>query len=337
MTLIGARQLETLVAEAFRRAGVPDEPAGWAAQALLAAELAGVTDHGVRLVLTYVEQLASGAIAADSPRPVLERDPPVLRLDGGNGLGPAVGWWAIDQAVDVASTCGACVAASARANHLGALGSYVARAADQGMAAMLTQATPPVMAPFGGLDAVLGKGSLAIAIPGRGDDHLVLDMSCAAAAKAKIAVAAAEGRSIPPGWALSDSGWPTTNPTEAMEGAQLRWGHKGAALAVLLAAQAGIVGGGRPVFPLDAQRHHDVNRGVFIVVVDSGPFVVPRDYDGALHQLKRGIITLRPSDPDWQVRFPGQRAAASRRERERFGVPVAADVRATLERLAGAV
>src|SRR5262249_7123032 len=180
------------------------------------------------------------------PLQLWEPLPPVLRLDGGNGLGPAVGWWAIDQAIAVAMTCGACVATVVRANHLGALGSYVARAAGQGMAAMLTQATPPVMAPFGGLDAVLGHRPFAVAVPGGDGDHVVLDMSCAVVAKAKIAVAAAEGRSIPLGWAVSGSGRPTTDATEAMEGAQLPWGHKGAALAVLLSALAGIVGGGRP-------------------------------------------------------------------------------------------
>src|SRR5262245_47119947 len=89
VTFMDARRPETLVAAAIRRTGVPHEPAGWAAQALVAAELAGVTDHGVRLALTYIEQLVSGAVAVDGPRRVLECDPPVLRLDGGNALGPA--------------------------------------------------------------------------------------------------------------------------------------------------------------------------------------------------------------------------------------------------------
>ena len=47
------------------------------------------------------------------------------------------------------------------------------------MAALLTQETPAVMAPFGGVDAVLGNGPFAIAVPGGDGDHLVLDMSCA--------------------------------------------------------------------------------------------------------------------------------------------------------------
>jgi LDH2 family malate/lactate/ureidoglycolate dehydrogenase len=330
--LVAPEELEALVAAVFRRRGVPDEQAGWAAEVLVATEMAGVSDHGVRLALAYAEQLRRGDLAADGPRRVIERDPPVLRLDGGNGLGPAVGRWAIDQAVDVAAECGACVC-TVRSNHLGALAPYVERAADRGMAALVTQETPLVMAAFGGLDAVLGNAPFAISVPARDGEHLVLDMSCAVTAMAKIADAAEQGREIPPGLMLSQRGEPTTDPVEAMKGVQLPLGHKGAALAVMLGAFASAIGGAGGAVPPRGTGLPAGTRGVFMLVVDVRRFAAVDDYEASLDGLKTRIVASRASDAGSPVRYPGQRSAATRRACA-GAVPVAAGVLAAIERLA---
>jgi LDH2 family malate/lactate/ureidoglycolate dehydrogenase len=204
--------------------------------------------------LRCVPQLRQGAIAADAVSRVVQRVPPLIRLNGDNGLGPAVGWWAVDQASQVAAGCGACVAVITNANHLGALGPYVERAAGRGAAAFVTQATPSVMAPYGGIDAVLGNVPMAIAVPGGDGDHPVLDMSGAGAAKAKTAEAAAEGRPIPPGWALSPSGQPATDATKAIARVQLPWGHKGGGLTVVLSLLSNVVAGNAGLPPKPGTR-----------------------------------------------------------------------------------
>ena len=71
--------------------------------------------------------------------------------------------------------------------------------------------TRPLMPAPGGAERVVGNNPLAIAVPADGDIPIVLDMATSEAAMGKIRMAEKAKEAIPPTWAVTAQGLPTTN------------------------------------------------------------------------------------------------------------------------------
>jgi len=74
------------------------------------------------------------------------------------------------------------------------------------------------MAPWGGVDKIVGINPLSIAIPADREPPFVLDFAFGATAHGKIRVYHQKGSPIPEGWAFDSEGHPTTDAGAAMKG-----------------------------------------------------------------------------------------------------------------------
>lgn len=328
--------LHGFVVALLERLGLSPQHAGYAALALIDADLAGMETHGVRLLPPYVARLRRGAIAARPELTVVSRTGAVSVLDGGNALGQVAASWAMEHSIAVARETGAAVTTVRRSNHLGALGSFTRAAAEQGMVAFLTQNTRANMAPAGGRHAVVGNNPFSFAVPG-GDFPIVLDLACSAVARSHIDVAAERGELIPEGWALDPAGHPTTDPEQALLGAVMPFaGHKGSGLAVVMGALAGVLSGakfGNAVPPLaDYSQERDL--GHFVVVVDLRALGPLDALMGRMDRYMHEIADSSPAPGSDEVRLPGQESHRRRRERLEHGIPLPADLLGNLRTLA---
>ena len=71
---LGATRTESLkgfVAEVFARLGVPHEAARLTAAALVAADVEGLSPHGVALVPIYVERMLAGSVSPETEPTVM--------------------------------------------------------------------------------------------------------------------------------------------------------------------------------------------------------------------------------------------------------------------------
>jgi len=335
--LVPVDRLRSLVVELLEGLGLPEHHAQDAARALLDADLAGVSTHGVRLLPPYAARLRNGAIAAAPELRVLSRTGAVSVLDGGNGLGQVVAPWAVRHSIEVARELGAAVTTVRRSNHLGALGSFTRVAAEQGMVCFLSQNTRANMAPAGGRQAAVGNNPFSFAVPS-GRFPIVLDLSCSAVARSNIDLAAERGELIPEGWALGPDGQPTTDPRQGLLGAVLPFaGHKGSGLAVVMGALAGVLSGatfGAAVPPLaDHTRERDL--GHFLLVVDVRALGDADDLGERMDRYVGEISGSAPAPGVDRVRVPGEAADARRRERLQHGIALPATLLETLRDLAG--
>jgi len=334
--LVPVPRLRAFVLALLERLGLPEQHARDAAQALIDADLAGVSTHGVRLLPPYAARLREGAIASAPELRLVSRTGAVSVLDGGNGLGQVVAAWALRHSIEVARELGAAVTTVRRSNHLGALGSFTRTAAERGMVCFLTQNTRANMAPAGGRQATVGNNPFSFALPSRGFP-LVLDMSCSAVARSNIDLAAERGEPIPEGWALGPDGRSTTDPRLGLLGAVLPFaGHKGSGLAVVMGALAGVLSGanfGSTVPPLaDYGRERDL--GHFLVVVDVRALGDAGELGERMDRYVEEIRAGAPAPGVDRVRLPGDGADARRRERLERGVLLPATLVGTFGRLA---
>ena len=165
----------------------------------------------------WADGLAAGAINANCSPAIVAESVGAALLDGDRGLGPVVASHAVDLASTKARAIGIGVVAVRRASHIAMLQYYVDKMARSGLIGITMTNTESGVAPFGGIDKILGTNPIAIGIPSR-SLPLILDMSTSQVARGKIVVAKSRGERIPDHWAIDGAGQPTTDPDEALAG-----------------------------------------------------------------------------------------------------------------------
>jgi LDH2 family malate/lactate/ureidoglycolate dehydrogenase len=207
-----------LVRRVFERCGMAEDDAGVVADQLVRADLRGIHSHGVIRVPLYVGKLTKGGVDARG-RPRVVRDASAaLVVDGGNSMGQVAGAFAMRQAIERARTTNVAVAALGHSNHCGAMEYYVRMALEADMIGIATTNALPTMAPWGGIDKLVGLNPIGIGIPAGAEEPLVLDFAFGATAHGRMQVYQQKGIPIPEGWAFDREGRPTTDIDAALEG-----------------------------------------------------------------------------------------------------------------------
>jgi L-2-hydroxycarboxylate dehydrogenase (NAD+) len=190
---------------------------------------------------------------------------------------------------------------------------YVERAALQGFVAMHTTNVTARVAPYGGIDRLMGTNPFAIAFPSE-DDPLIIDIGTSSTSWGDVVLARTKGEPLPEGVAVDAQGRSTVDPGAALEGAFLPWGGQrgsGLSLAIQL---LGILAGSAPVI-------HDVsNYGLFFLVIDPEILLPGGQYKARVSELRREIAANRPRKGTTKVRVPGDGSLRRRKEALAAGV-----------------
>lgn len=300
-----------LAVRALTRAGLATHAATIVADHLVDANLCGHEFSSLPRLLAIAEELRK------KPPP---RDIRVVRenrcsavIDGGDNVAYVVSITAIDKAVEICKKEGVAVVGANNTWFSGRLAYYVECAARQGFVALHMTNTTARVAPFGGIDRVMGTNPFAVAFPSE-DDPLIIDIGTSSTTWGDVALARAKGEPLPAGLAVDVAGRATTDPVAALAGAFLPWGgHRGSGLA--LAVQLfGMLAGSAPVID-------DVsNYGLFFLLVNPDVLMTAGDYKARVSELRRTISSSRPMADVSQVRVPGDASLRRRREALAAGV-----------------
>ena len=239
MDTFSADQVHALVRDAFMRCNTSEANANSVATALVAAELAGQTGHGLRRVTSYCGQSLSGKVDGHATPSVEKPAAATLKIDAANGFAyPALDLMQAELPA-MARECGIAIAGISRSHHCGVAGVIMEKLADQGLVALMFANTPAAMAPWGGNKALFGTNPIAFAAPQSNGEAIVVDVSLSKVARGKIMAAKQKGEPIPEGWALGPDGEPVTDPNIALQGTMVPLGDaKGTALALMVELMA---------------------------------------------------------------------------------------------------
>jgi LDH2 family malate/lactate/ureidoglycolate dehydrogenase len=242
---IPAKQLAAFVARLFVATGLSASAAEKVANGLVDADLEGLASHGVMLTDMYIERLQGGSVSKEPAAAMISERQGAVVLDAGHALGQLTGEQAMRLATDKARQFAAGIVAVRHGFHFGAAGRYARQAADAGCVGVAMCNTRPLMPAPGGAERVVGNNPLAIAVPADGEIPIVLDMATSEAAMGKIRMAEKANEPIPPTWAVTAQGLPTTNPTDAIAGMLLpSGGAKGFGLSFLIDLLCGLLSQG---------------------------------------------------------------------------------------------
>lgn len=330
MTLIPPDELLQFTAAILRAAEVPGEEADCVAESLVEANLRGHDSHGVVRVPDYLRQLQRGHLQAGVALRLLSETPAALQADAGLGFGFVQMRRVLARLIPKVREMGVASAAVMNCGHVGRLGEWAERAADEGCAAFLTVNDNGVLqcvAPPGGRAPRISTNPLAIGVPlGEETEPLVLDISTSAVANGKIKVAHVAGQACPPGWLQDHQGNPTTDPKVRFEdprgtilpmgGAE---GYKGFGLGLLLdVLVGGLAGGFCPPAPPGAPGTNNV----LLVVWDPERFAGGEHFRAEAKKLIAYVRQCPRKEGVDNIRLPGDRSRAVKAERLAEGVPL---------------
>jgi LDH2 family malate/lactate/ureidoglycolate dehydrogenase len=323
--LIRAEVARPFCQEVFAKAGVPKDDAFLVADALIDADLRGVSTHGLVRFPVYVTRLRKGLVNAKPNITVVRARGATIVLDGDNGFGQVIGAEGMRRAVGLAREYGVGMCGIQNGTHLGALAYVAAMALRHQMIGITLTITNPVIAPWGGVIPKLGNNPLAVAVPAESRPPIIFDMACSQVARGNLILASKTGRKIPLTWALDTKGKPTEDPDEGLKGSLMPVGaHKGSGLALVVGILGGLLAGSQfgarlgDIF--DMTRPQRLGHMVMAInIQDCCPLPeFLQAMDGMIDDLKN---TPQAEGVD-EIWLPGEMEMRKREERLRNGFPV---------------
>lgn len=201
------------------------------AKILTAANLRGVDTHGVIMLRVYMRRFSRIAMR---PMSVVNETLNSAVIDGGDRPGMAIADKAMDIAIEKAKKNTVGIVSVRNSNHFGACSYYALKAAEQNMIGIAMTSAGKRLAPWGGLENILGNNPFSVAVPGI-EYPIVLDMANSVVAFQKIVQYAREGKELPSGWSLDAKGNPTTDAQAALNGFLMPvGGYKGVGMTIMV-------------------------------------------------------------------------------------------------------
>ncbi|MGD2178039.1 MAG: Ldh family oxidoreductase [Anaerolineae bacterium] len=339
----------------FQALDVPRRDAAIAADVLVSADLRGINSHGVARLQRYVDGLQSGTMAARPDVQVVRETPTTALVDAGAGLGHPVAYRAMDRAIQKALDVGVGFVSVRNSNHYGIAGYYAMMALEHDCIGISMTNAGVLVAPTFGRDAVLGTNPIAVAAPAAEERALVLDMATSIVSRGKLEVYRRQGKPIPSGWALDETGTPTTDTERVLANfedkkqggggllplggaGELLGGHKGYGLSLMVDILSGVLSGAayaNLVYPRDAAGHLlPSNIGHLFGAWRIDAFRPAGEFKATLDDLQRRLKEVPKAKGQDRIYVHGEKEYEAATRHSRVGIPLSPTVAADLRALA---
>jgi LDH2 family malate/lactate/ureidoglycolate dehydrogenase len=324
MLTFSAEALTKTSAAIFEAAGAPADIAGFVADSLVGANLAGHDSHGVIQIPGYVGQIRDGALVPAARPEVVTEGPAIVQVDGAWGFGQYSAHVCMDLAVEKARRNQLGLVTLTHVNHIGRLGQWAEQAASAGVIGMLGVswgAGPYAATPYGGAGRVLSTNPIAFGIPLGDGPPFVLDYATTAVAEGKLRVARAKGAAVPDGWIVDGEGRPTNDVEAFYSGGGMLLpfgGHKGYALSLAIELLS-IALTAADAAPDERERKN----GGFFLAIDPTAIRSLQAFTAEAKAICDRVTGVPPAPGSAGVLLPGQPEERSRRQRREAGIELA--------------
>lgn len=212
------KELESLCRSIFIKMGCPQADAQITTQVLLAAELHGLSSHGMLRVKDIYELWKAGRINVTPTPRVIYETPSTATVDGDGAIGIVAAHFAMNVAIEKSRNAGTGWVAVKNSNHFGIAGFYAEMALKHDMIGIAMTNANPLVAPTFSVSRLLGTNPLAVAIPALNQPPFVADFATTPIARGKLAIMGKKGEKAPLGYVQDKSGAPSTDPDILMQG-----------------------------------------------------------------------------------------------------------------------
>jgi LDH2 family malate/lactate/ureidoglycolate dehydrogenase len=333
---IAADNLMQAIITLLQAMGAQDLEARLVATVLVEADMRGIHTHGCAFVPLIAERHDHGLLNLPTKVKVISDEGAVAHIDGNNGLGQVAAAEAMRICIQKARRHGVALALVRNTNHIGFLGYYTQMAAAEGMIGVCATNAAASVAPWGGVEPFFGSNPLSVAAPVADGTPIVLDMSASVVARGKIRRAQRLNENIPPGWALDQSGAPTSDPAAALKGTLLPIaGPKGYGLALFIDLVCGLLSGSR--YGRDLLSFHKpigpTGVGAMLMAVDIGRFMPLTRFETLAGAYAESIRNSQKAAGVERIFLPGEIEAEKAKASKSQGIEVDSQIVAKINRL----
>ncbi|MDC0530968.1 malate/lactate/ureidoglycolate dehydrogenase [Alphaproteobacteria bacterium] len=329
-----------LITEIFQAKACSDYEAKTIAERLCGSNLKGHDSHGIVRVPRYVEWMERDWVFPNIESELVIDAGALACLDAKQGFGQVAGERAVDEGIARAKKHGVSVVGLKNSGHLGRIGDWAERAAEAGFVSFhfVNVRGSLLVAPFGGTDRRGSTSPLAIGIPSKGKEHIILDMATSTVAEGKVMVAQKGGKPLPQGALIDSSGNLTINPevmygkisddevpdSENGSGAITAFGlHKGSGINFMMEMLGGALTGSGVSAGIDDKEKRKFANGMLSIYI-SVEKMVDLDYFSKEVQSYADFVRASPAfDKTGKVLIPGDKEIITNKDRLANGLPVA--------------
>lgn len=329
--------VKSLAAAIAAKAGVRKADAAILADALVDADVHGISTHGISRLNIYVRRIQKGLIDPKAKLVIERKRGAAMAVDAGNGLGQVQAFKMLEKMVPKAKRNGIAAATIRNSQHFGALSYYCNIAAKQDMILFATTGCEPAMSPEGSCQAFFGTNPIAASFPTGKGWPVKIDLATSIVARGNIIAAQKRGQPIPQGWALTADGEPTTDAAAALAGTVLTMaGHKGYALALMVEIFSSVLSGAA-VGPAIGSMYKNMDRkqdvGHFFFLLDISAFVEVEEFKRRLDKAIDEIKSCRKRPGVNEILVPGERSHQKSRQNLAEGIVIDEATRKELKTL----
>jgi len=326
--LIDYEKLTAISTGILHAAGAPEDHARLVSEHLVEANLKGHDSHGVQMVQSYVQAIMAGLIAPDQHAELVADNGALLSFDGCRGLGRIVGMEAIEKGIERTGSTGICCVALGNAAHLGRIGLFGERCAEDGYISMHyvnVVGHGPIAVAFGGRDRRFVTNPFCCTVPRPDGNHVVLDMATTTVAAGKVKVAMMKGLQVPDDSLVDAQGVPTNDPGALFGtggGAMQPFGkHKGYGLMVMCELLGGALGGLFTMQPGNEREGATINN-MLSIILDPKGLGARETFDEEATAMLNYIYDSKPAEGVDAVLVPGDPERRSKAQRLAGGIDV---------------
>jgi LDH2 family malate/lactate/ureidoglycolate dehydrogenase len=350
---ISADRIREQIAAILSAWGMDPALARTTTEVMLATDLSGVDSHSISMLMDYDQSRLKGKLNLQATPRVVRENPVTALIDADAGLGHPAAVMGMALAIKKAQALGVGVVSVYNSHHFGAAGYYAVMASKEGLIGMVTSASRTIsVVPTRAAVPVLGTNPIAFSAPARRNRPFLLDMATATVAVNKLKVYDLNGKSLPSGWVLDETGQPIRDAAQALDyirnrdvggltpigGTAEMSSHKGYGLGMVAHILGGALSGASfsPIRNKTQLPSDPDNLGHFFLALDPTAFRPEGAFEDDLDAAIDVLHATPPADPALPVLVPGDPEAATRAQRLRDGIPIpdtlAAKLREVCER-----
>ena len=273
---------------------------------LLEADLSGIESHGIQRLTRYDFEMRSGFVKLGARGEVVRETPISAVIDGHDAMGQLLGVQAMQLAIDKAKQSGFGIVTVRDANHYGIAGYYSNMAVRENLIGICMTNTESIMVPTFGREAILGTNPIAFAMPAD-PIPFSFDAATTVVPRGKLEVYAKRGNGLPDGWALDETGHPSSDSDRVLANiigktgggilpiggaGELTSGYKGYGFGMIVEIMTGILASGMTSNYVNRTPGR-VNTAQCFIAMDYGMF---GDKEAIKAHLSRFLDEIRSSE-----------------------------------------
>ncbi|MCK5547620.1 MAG: Ldh family oxidoreductase, partial [Thermoplasmata archaeon] len=332
--------LKDFVAKVFQKLNVPEQDAKTTAEILVASDLRGIPSHGVARLQRYVNGIENGIMNPTPTITTVHETPISATIDGGDGLGQVVGFKAMKMAIEKAKKNGVGFVAVRGSNHYGIAGYYSMMALEHDLIGISMTNSAPLVVPTFGIDLMLGTSPISLAAPAGKERSFVFDGATACVPRGKLEVYNRQGKEIPLGWAVDETGKPSTdaarilkNMTEKKGGGcvplggegELFGGHKGYGFGLIVDVLSAILSGGLwsyRSYPKKEGKALPAKVAHFFAAIRIDYFIPQEEFKGGMDEMIKDLKDSGKAENQNRIYVHGEKSFEATEENTKLGVPL---------------